>query len=119
MTVQKAGRAIMMRQLLILMLLATPCFGQGLGNMSPFSGMGQSQESIQNFGNASIPYGQLHYNFGNNPNVYNIFPPQVSDYLTPDPRQLKAYSNPLEKPEQQYLMKRNFKITHFNYNQSN
>ena len=107
----------MVRSLLILMLLTTPCFGQGFGNMSPFGGMGQSLETIQNYGNAPLSYGQLNYNFGNNPNVYSIYRPQVSDYLAPDPRQLDAYSNPPVKPEQHFMMRRNFKINQFNYNQ--
>jgi hypothetical protein len=114
---KKVGGPTMVRSLLILMLLTTPCFGQGFGNMSPFGGMGQSLETIQNYGNAPLSYGQLNYNFGNNPNVYTIYPPQVSDYLAFDPRQLNAYSNPPVKPEQHFLMRRNFKINQFNYNQ--
>ena len=88
----------MVRQLLILMLLTTPCFAQGIGNMSPFGGMGPSPGAVQNYGNTLQPYGQFNYNFGNNPNVSDMYRPQVSDYLTPDPRHFKAYSNPMEKP---------------------
>jgi hypothetical protein len=113
----KAGGEIMLRNLLVLMLLTTPCFGQGLGNMASFAGMGRPWETIQNYGNAPLPYGQLNYNFGNNPNVYTLYRPQVSDYLTPDPRQLKAYSNPLVKPGQHFLMRRNVNFNQFNYNQ--
>jgi hypothetical protein len=99
------------------MLLTTPCFAQGLGTMPDFGGIGKSRNAIQNYGNTHQHYGQFHYNFGNNPNVYTMYPPQVSDYLTPDPRQFKAFSNPMDKVGQNYLMKSNFKINQFNYNQ--
>ena len=107
----------MLRQLLLVLLLTTPCFGQGMGIMPPMGGMGPSQGSMQTYGNTLLPYGQLNYNFGNNPNVHEMYRPQVSDYLTPDPRQLKAYSNPMVKPKYNYLKRRNLKINQFNYNQ--
>lgn len=108
----------MVRHLLILMLFATPCFAQGMGTMSAYGGIGSSQHSIQNYGGSFIPYQPFNYNFGNNPNVYDLYRPQVSDYLTPDPRQLNAYSNSPVKPEYNYLLRRNFKFNQFNYNQS-
>ena len=76
----------MSRCLLILMIITTPCFAQGLGNMSPFGGMGSPQGSFQGYGNSPQPYGNFFQNFGNNPNVFENYRPQVGDYLTQDPR---------------------------------
>ena len=107
----------MVRQLLILMLLTTPCYAQVMGNMSVYGDIGSSQQSIKHYGNPFIPSGQFNYNYGNNPNVYDLYRPQVSDYLTPDPRHLKAYSNSTVKPEYNYPLRRNFKFNQFNYTQ--
>lgn len=103
--------------LLILMLFTTPCFAQGMGNRSAYGGIGSTQHSAQNYGGSFIPYEPFNYNFGNNPNIYDLYRPQVSDYLTPDPRQLKAYSNSPVNPEYNYPMERNFKFNQFNNNQ--
>ena len=108
----------MVRHLLILMLFTTPCFAQGMmGNMSAHGGIGSSQHAIQNHGDSFMPNGQFNYNFGNNPNVYKLYRPQVSDYLTPDPGQLKAYSSSTVKPEYNYPMRRYLKFNQFNFNQ--
>ena len=105
----------MLRQFLILVVLTTPCFGQGIKNTGA---MGSSPEPIHNYGTTLQSYGQFNYNFGNNPNVYDIYRPQVSDYLTHDPRDLKSYTNPAVKPEQNFQMMRHVKINQFNYNLS-
>jgi hypothetical protein len=107
----------MVRQLIILLLFTTPCFAQGLGNMPTFAGMRPPQDALPNFGNTLLPLGQFNYNYGNNPNVYEMSRPQVRDYLTPDPRQIKGYSNPREKLQYNYPMRRNFNINQYNYNQ--
>ena len=41
----------MARCLLILIIITTPCFAQGLGNMSPFGGMSSPPGSFQGYGN--------------------------------------------------------------------
>ena len=97
----------MLRQLLILILLTTPCYGQVMGNMSNFGLMGPSQYTAENYGNSIFPNKQVTYNYGNNPNVYDMYRPQVSDYLSPDPRQFKDFSNSFQNKLGQNFFRRN------------
>jgi hypothetical protein len=73
------------------MLITTPCFAQGLGNMPTFGGMSSPPGSFGNYGNSTTNYGNFNQNYGNNPNVFEHYRPQVSDYLKQDPRAFNPY----------------------------
>lgn len=97
---------------LVLMLLTTPCFAQGLGNMDSFAGSGSPQGSFQAYGNSMPPYGDLPQKYGNNPNVYV---PRVDDYLKQDPRGFNGYNNTVQGQGNNYRMRSYNKFNQFNY----
>jgi len=104
---------IMARCLLILMIMTTPCFAQGLGNMNTFGGMGSPQSSFQSYGNWPPLYGNYSQNFGNNPNVFESYRPQVSDYLIRDPRDLNRYDDLMQGQSSNFPMRRYNKFNQF------
>lgn len=103
----------MARCLLILMLITTPCFAQGLGNMGPFGGISSNPGSFQGYGNNTTSYNNFYQNYGNNPNVYENFRPQVGDYLTQDPRAFNGYNNFMQGPSSNFPMRRYNKFNQF------
>ena len=102
----------MLRYLLALMLLTTPCFAQGLGNMDSFSGSGTPQGSFQGYGNSMSRYGDFSQKYGNNPDVYV---PRVDDYLKQDPRGFNRYNNPMPGQGNNYRMRSYNKFNQFNF----
>ena len=100
---------------LILMLITTPCFAQGLGNMSPFGVMSAPPGSLQGYGNSTTSYGNFYQSYGNNPNVYENFRPQVGDYLTQDPRDFNRYNNSMQGQGTNLPMRRYNTFNQFDY----
>ena len=102
----------MLRYLLIFMLLTTPCFAQGLGNMESFSGSGSPQGSFQGYGNSMSRYGDFSHKYGNNPDIYV---PQVDDYLKQDPKILVPGLFVLCPLSNHFRMRSYNKFNQFNY----
>ena len=95
----------MLRCLLILVFMTTPCFAQGLPNMGGFGGMGSPQGSFQGYGTTMPNPGTLFQNHGNNPNIYDNYLPRVDDYLTQDPRKLNEYNKHIQEQDSSYRLR--------------
>ena len=106
----------MLRYLLILMMVTTPCFAQGLGYMGTFGGMGSSsQDTFQAYGNRIPDYGGLSQQ-GNTLHSYENYLPQVSDYLKQDPRRFSGNTNLMPgQGSHDYKMRKYNKFRQFDY----
>ena len=104
----------MVRCLLILMIMTAPSFAQDLGNLNTFGGMNSPQNSFQSYGNWPPLYGKYSQNFGNNPNVFESYRPQVSDYLIQDPRSFNhPYNNLTQDQNSTFPLRRYNKFNQF------
>ena len=105
----------MLRYLLILVFITTPCFAQGLTTMGGFGGMGVPQGSFQGYGTPMPNSGTVFQNHGNNPNIYDNYLPRVDTYLTQDPRE---YNKHLQGQGNSYRLRRYNKFNQFNFPQT-
>jgi hypothetical protein len=81
--------------------------------MNTFGGMSSNPGSFQGYGNSITSYGNFFQNYGNNPNVYEIYRPQVSDYLAQDPRSFNGYNNFMQEQSSNVPMRRYNRFNQF------